>query len=218
MESGPSYLSIVFALLLSLCLCYFVFLFPMVFSALMVVLLLWTVTQDGFRGNDEEAMRWCPCFLPVLATVVPLFYVSVWSRNLTLCFPDQILVCPSSCFHPSGSGGYRGGDEEAMRWCPCFWPVFPSLFPLFRFCSSVLGGSVSCDLLLFFNLFFAHSSTSSLLYELALVFSCALPSTVHIIYIVYFFTCFFLCKLPSNWHLYGDCSPYIFSSARLKPM
>jgi hypothetical protein len=27
-----------------------------------------------------------------------------------------------------------------------------------------------------------------------------------------------LCKLPSNWHLYGDCSPYIFSSARLKPM
>jgi len=191
MESGPSYLSTIFTLLLSLCLCYFVFLFWTVFSALMVVLLLWTVTQDGYRGSDKEAMRWCPCFLPVLATVVPLSYVYVWSRNLTLCFPDQILVCPSSCFHPSGSGGYRGGDEEAMRWCRCFWLVFPVLFLCFAFVPlfwAVLCPAISS----FFLTCFLPTFASSLLYELALVFvfSCALLSVVHIIYIVYFYLFF----------------------------
>ena len=146
METSPYYLSTVSALLLSLCLYYFVFLFRTVFSPLMVMLLLMTVMKGGYHGGDEEAMWWCPCFFPLLATVVCLSYISVWLRDLTLCFLDQILVCPSSCFHLFGLAGYRGDDEEAMQWCPYFMPVFPSFFPLFWFFSYVPSGSVSYEL------------------------------------------------------------------------
>jgi hypothetical protein len=34
-----------------------------IFSPLMVVLLLSTVTQGGSCGSDEEGKRWCPFFL-----------------------------------------------------------------------------------------------------------------------------------------------------------
>ena len=44
----------------------------------------------------------------------------------------------------------------------CFLHVF---FPLFCFVSSM-----SCEIGLFFNLFFAHSFPSSLMYELVVVF------------------------------------------------
>jgi len=62
------------AILPSLCLCYFLFLFRMVFSPLMVVLLLSTVTQGDSSGGHEESRRWCPYFFPVFAFVFPLFH------------------------------------------------------------------------------------------------------------------------------------------------
>jgi hypothetical protein len=57
------------ALLPSFCLCYVIFLFQTVFSPLMVVLLLSTMTPDGCCGGDEEGWRWWPCFYPLVASV-----------------------------------------------------------------------------------------------------------------------------------------------------
>jgi hypothetical protein len=62
-----------FLLFFLLCLCYFLFLFWTVFSPLMVVLLLSTVTQDGSCGGDEEGRRWCPCLFLAVAYVFFLF-------------------------------------------------------------------------------------------------------------------------------------------------
>jgi len=122
------------AILPSLCLCCFLFLFWMVFSPLMMVLLLSTVTQGDSSGGHEESRRWCPYFFPVFASVFPLFR-----------FPTLLSIFQIKFF---------------------FYFFF---FPPFWFVSSLY---------------------------------ISLP------------VCFFLCKLPSTF----DHSPYVFSSARLSPM
>jgi len=103
------------ALLPSLCPCYVLFLFRIVFSSLMVVVLLSTMTPDSCCGGDEEGRRWWPCFffpyLPLFFSVFALLpslclchfpFLFRTSPHLTLCFYDQILFF-NFFSHPFGS-------------------------------------------------------------------------------------------------------------------
>ena len=78
------------ALLPSLCPCYVLFLFRIVFSLLMVVVLLSTMTPDSYCGGDEEGRRWWPCFffpyLPLFFFLFLLFFLLFVSATFLFCF------------------------------------------------------------------------------------------------------------------------------------
>jgi len=86
------------ALLPSLCPCYVLFLFRIVFSPLMVVVLLSTMTPNSCCGGDEEGRRWWPCFFfPYL----PLFFfvfALIPSLSLPLSFSVSDFSPPYSLF------------------------------------------------------------------------------------------------------------------------
>ena len=91
------------ALLPSLCLCYFLFLFRTVFAPLMVVLLLSTVTQGDSSGGHEEGRRWCPYFFPCLPLFcfptllsvfqIKFFFTSFFPTLLVCLFSLHIVTC-----------------------------------------------------------------------------------------------------------------------------